>query len=148
MLGQRHRGEYSYGRRVFIFHLAITPEMTFASNVVDSFWNHVQLLGCALPPDQRSTLLPRRSGPIRRKRRFRCQCLVNSQVSRPSSFRQTLRDIILLRLLDDGLQNELLTPYCSFTDHTLPVTDIICGIGSFPSCRVLTTSVDHTVKVS
>ncbi len=51
------------------------------------------------------------------------------------------------RLLDDALQNEHSTPYCNFTDHTLPVTDIVCGIGSFPSCRILTASIDHTVKV-
>ncbi|KAI0352337.1 WD40 repeat-like protein [Trametes cingulata] len=51
------------------------------------------------------------------------------------------------RLLDESLQNELPTPYCNLTDHTLPVTDIVCGVGSFPSCRVLTASVDHTVKV-
>ncbi|PCH44265.1 WD40 repeat-like protein [Wolfiporia cocos MD-104 SS10] len=51
------------------------------------------------------------------------------------------------RLLDDDLQNELPTPYCTFSDHTLPVTDIVCGIGSFPSSRVLTAAVDHTVKL-
>lgn len=51
------------------------------------------------------------------------------------------------RLLDETLQNELPTPYCSFTDHTLPVTDVVCGVGAFPSCRILTASVDHTVKV-
>nr|VWO94653.1 Chaperone protein dnaJ 2 [Ganoderma boninense] len=51
------------------------------------------------------------------------------------------------RLLDDSLQNELPTPYCNFTDHTLPVTDIACGVGFFPSCRILTASVDHTVKL-
>ena len=33
------------------------------------------------------------------------------------------------------------------SDHTLPVTDIICGIGIFPDCRVLTSSIDHSVKV-
>ncbi|KAJ8494375.1 hypothetical protein ONZ51_g2400 [Trametes cubensis] len=44
------------------------------------------------------------------------------------------------RLVDETLQNELPTPYCSFTDHTLPVTDIVCGVGPFPSCRILTAS--------
>ncbi|RDX54287.1 WD40 repeat-like protein [Lentinus brumalis] len=53
----------------------------------------------------------------------------------------------IARLLDDALQNEHSTPYCNFTDHTLPVTDIVCGIGSFPSCRILTASIDHTVKL-
>ncbi len=51
------------------------------------------------------------------------------------------------RLLDDSMQNDLPTPYCNFSDHTLPVTDIVCGVGVFPSCRILTSSVDHTVKV-
>lgn len=55
--------------------------------------------------------------------------------------------MVWYRLLDDSLQTELPTPYCNFTDHTLPVTDIACGVGSFPSCRILTASVDHTVKV-
>ncbi|KAL4245549.1 Pre-rRNA-processing protein IPI3 [Abortiporus biennis] len=53
----------------------------------------------------------------------------------------------LSRLLDNGTQNELPMPFCSFTDHTLPVTDILCGIGLFPSCRTLTSSADHTVKL-
>ena len=53
----------------------------------------------------------------------------------------------LCRLIDDEGQNELPTPYCIFSDHTLPVTDIICGMGLFPTCRVLTSSVDHSVKV-
>ncbi|GBE86365.1 Pre-rRNA-processing protein [Sparassis crispa] len=51
------------------------------------------------------------------------------------------------RLLDEDLQNELPTPYCSLTDHTLPVTDVVCGVGLFPSCRVLTASADHSVKL-
>ncbi|KAI9064113.1 WD40 repeat-like protein [Trametes sanguinea] len=54
---------------------------------------------------------------------------------------------LIARLVDETLQNELPTPYCSFTDHTLPVTDILCGVGPFPSCRILTASVDHTVKL-
>ncbi|KAF8627829.1 hypothetical protein AX15_004248 [Amanita polypyramis BW_CC] len=51
------------------------------------------------------------------------------------------------RLLDDDVQNELPLPYCSLSDHTLPVTDIVCGVGKFPSCRVLTSSMDHSVKM-
>ncbi|KAL4062481.1 WD40-repeat-containing domain protein [Scleroderma citrinum] len=35
----------------------------------------------------------------------------------------------------------------TLSDHTLPVTDIVCGIGPFPKCRVLTASLDHTVKL-
>lgn len=52
------------------------------------------------------------------------------------------------RLLDDELQNDLPSPYTTLSDHTLPITDIACGVGPFPSCRVLTSSVDHSVKVN
>ncbi|KDR80579.1 hypothetical protein GALMADRAFT_240898 [Galerina marginata CBS 339.88] len=51
------------------------------------------------------------------------------------------------RLLDEDSQNEHIVPYCTLSDHTLPVTDIVCGIGLFPDCRVLTSSVDHSVKL-
>ncbi|KAI0073256.1 WD40 repeat-like protein [Panus rudis PR-1116 ss-1] len=51
------------------------------------------------------------------------------------------------RLLDDSLQHEPPTPFLTLTDHTLPVTDIACGIGLFPTCRILTASVDHSVKL-
>lgn len=39
-------------------------------------------------------------------------------------------------------------PYCLLSDHTLPVTDILCGVGLFPECRILTSSLDHSVKVN
>ncbi|KLO17981.1 pre-rRNA-processing protein IPI3 [Schizopora paradoxa] len=51
------------------------------------------------------------------------------------------------RLLSNGMQGELPTPYCSLSDHTLPITDVACGVGVFPSCRVLSTSLDHSVKL-
>ncbi|KAJ6496765.1 WD40 repeat-like protein [Mycena vulgaris] len=51
------------------------------------------------------------------------------------------------RLLDDDMHNELPLPYCVLSDHTLPVTDIACGIGPFPNCRVLSSAVDHSVKL-
>lgn len=51
------------------------------------------------------------------------------------------------RLVDDDMHNELPTPYFQISDHTLAVTDVVCGVGHFPSCRVLTSSVDHSVKV-
>jgi hypothetical protein len=54
----------------------------------------------------------------------------------------------LIRLLDDERQNDIPTADGVFTDHTLPVTDIVCGVGVFPKCRVLSSSIDHTVKVS
>ncbi|KAI0057462.1 WD40 repeat-like protein [Artomyces pyxidatus] len=51
------------------------------------------------------------------------------------------------RLLDDETQNDVPEAYANLSDHTLPITDIICGVGPFPSCRVLTASVDHSVKL-
>ncbi|KAI0821545.1 WD40-repeat-containing domain protein [Irpex lacteus] len=52
----------------------------------------------------------------------------------------------VVRLVDDTTQNELPTPYYSLSDHTLPVTDIAVGVGRFPKCRILTSSLDHSVK--
>jgi hypothetical protein len=51
------------------------------------------------------------------------------------------------RLLDDSVRNEIPEAYADLSDHTLPITDIACGFGPFPSCRVLTASTDHSVKV-
>ncbi|KAF7317909.1 WD40 repeat-like protein [Mycena kentingensis (nom. inval.)] len=51
------------------------------------------------------------------------------------------------RLLDDDTQNEATAPYCVLSDHTLPVTDIVCGVGVFPRCRILSASIDHSVKL-
>ncbi|OCB86366.1 pre-rRNA-processing protein IPI3 [Sanghuangporus baumii] len=50
-------------------------------------------------------------------------------------------------LLANELQHETPTPYWSLSDHTLPITDINCGIGPFPCCRILTASIDHSVKL-
>ncbi|KAJ4478255.1 WD40-repeat-containing domain protein [Lentinula aciculospora] len=50
-------------------------------------------------------------------------------------------------LLDEESQNTLSLPYFTLNDHTLPVTDILCGMGTFPECRMLTSSVDHSVKL-
>ncbi|KAI9438891.1 WD40-repeat-containing domain protein [Lactarius psammicola] len=53
----------------------------------------------------------------------------------------------VFRLLDDGVQNENPEAYANLSDHTLPITDIACGFGPFPSCRVLSASTDHSVKI-
>jgi hypothetical protein len=53
-----------------------------------------------------------------------------------------------LRLLDNSVQNEIPAPYYTLSDHTLPVTDIVCGVGVFPHCRVLTASLDNSCKAS
>lgn len=54
---------------------------------------------------------------------------------------------MVARLLDEDLQSELPTPFCSFTDHTLPVKDLYVGIGAFQYGRIFTSSLDQTVKV-
>ncbi|KAG9312910.1 WD40-repeat-containing domain protein [Chiua virens] len=51
------------------------------------------------------------------------------------------------KLVDDDLQNDHPVAQFTLADHTLPVTDIACGLGSFPMCRILTGSFDHTVKL-
>ncbi|KAI5121624.1 hypothetical protein M0805_001154 [Coniferiporia weirii] len=50
-------------------------------------------------------------------------------------------------LLADENQHETPAPYCTLSDHTLAITDLVCGTGAFPSCRILTSSVDHSVKL-
>lgn len=40
------------------------------------------------------------------------------------------------------------TAYATLTDHTLPITSIAVGLGTFPHCRLLTASLDATCKVS
>ncbi|GAA5973581.1 hypothetical protein JCM11641_007133 [Rhodosporidiobolus odoratus] len=39
------------------------------------------------------------------------------------------------------------TPFATLSDHTLPITDICVGVGAFPSCRIVTASMDSTVKI-
>ncbi|KXN86545.1 Pre-rRNA-processing protein IPI3 [Leucoagaricus sp. SymC.cos] len=54
---------------------------------------------------------------------------------------------LLSRLLDNEGQNDLPVPHCTLSDHTLPITDIQCGVGASLTCRILTASVDHSVKL-
>jgi hypothetical protein len=56
-------------------------------------------------------------------------------------------DHTVCSLVDNQLQYELPTSYCSLSDHTLPVLDVVCGSGLFPDCRIVTCSQDHSVKV-
>ncbi|KAF9435445.1 Pre-rRNA-processing protein ipi3 [Entomortierella beljakovae] len=53
---------------------------------------------------------------------------------------------MLNSLLDDS-QTESPAPHYSWTDHTLPITDIQCGVGRFHGSRVITSSLDHTCKL-
>ncbi len=54
---------------------------------------------------------------------------------------------VFVRVLDNEVQNELPLPHRTLSDHTLPITDIQCGVGALLTCRILTASVDHSVKV-
>ncbi|KAF9167972.1 Pre-rRNA-processing protein ipi3 [Actinomortierella ambigua] len=53
---------------------------------------------------------------------------------------------MLSDLLDESSSEEP-APHYSWTDHTLSITDIQCGIGNFHGTRVLTSSLDHTCKL-
>lgn len=55
---------------------------------------------------------------------------------------------LLTKLLDE--QEDITvapSPHYSWSDHSLPVTDIVCGTGTYGSARIWTSSLDHTVKV-
>lgn len=52
------------------------------------------------------------------------------------------------RLVDNELQTDIPPAYYSMTDHTLSVTDVSIGMGAFPTCRVLSSSADCSVKVN
>ncbi|GAA6054791.1 hypothetical protein JCM3770_007436 [Rhodotorula araucariae] len=38
-------------------------------------------------------------------------------------------------------------PFATLSDHTLAITDVRVGLGTFPHCRVMTASMDSTVKI-
>ncbi|KAH8832482.1 WD40-repeat-containing domain protein [Flagelloscypha sp. PMI_526] len=50
-------------------------------------------------------------------------------------------------LIDVEEQNTLPIPLSTLSDHTLPITDIVCGLGLYPNCRLLTSSIDCSVKL-
>ncbi|RUS26831.1 WD40-repeat-containing domain protein [Jimgerdemannia flammicorona] len=56
-------------------------------------------------------------------------------------------NVWLLSNLLDNSSDDAPTPYYSWSDHTLPISDIVCGVGSFRTARVLTGSLDHTCKI-
>ncbi|CAG8546894.1 4348_t:CDS:2 [Funneliformis mosseae] len=53
---------------------------------------------------------------------------------------------LLSSLLDDSV-DESPSPYYTWSEHSLPITDIWCGIGSFNTARIVTSSLDHTCKL-
>lgn len=55
----------------------------------------------------------------------------------------------LSRLVDNTAQLDgaAPAPYCTFNDHTLAVSDLYCGVGSFPSLRLFSSSLDGSVKL-
>ena len=50
-------------------------------------------------------------------------------------------------LLDNVISLEIPTAYYTLSDHSLPITDVVCGVGPFPRCRMLTSSADNSCKV-
>ncbi|RUS19539.1 WD40-repeat-containing domain protein [Endogone sp. FLAS-F59071] len=56
-------------------------------------------------------------------------------------------NVWLLSSLLDDTATDAPTPHYSWPDHTLPITDIMCGLGSFRAARILTSSLDHTCKL-
>ncbi|KAF8317122.1 WD40 repeat-like protein [Clavulina sp. PMI_390] len=50
-------------------------------------------------------------------------------------------------LLDSSLSSDIPNAFYTLTDHTLPITDIVCGVGTFPRCRILTSSLDNSCKI-
>jgi pre-rRNA-processing protein IPI3 len=53
----------------------------------------------------------------------------------------------LLDLVDFNLRSEEILPVQSWNEHTLAITEIICGSGTAMNARVYTSSLDHTIKV-
>ncbi|EJD43766.1 WD40 repeat-like protein [Auricularia subglabra TFB-10046 SS5] len=53
----------------------------------------------------------------------------------------------LSRLLDNTTQNDPPAPYATFADHTLAISDLICGVGAFPAYRLFSSSLDGSVKM-
>ncbi|CAI2188389.1 2786_t:CDS:2, partial [Funneliformis geosporum] len=53
---------------------------------------------------------------------------------------------LLPSILDDSV-DESPSPYYTWSEHSLPITDIWCGIGSFNTARIVTSSLDHTCKL-
>ncbi|CAG8645129.1 15547_t:CDS:2 [Funneliformis caledonium] len=53
---------------------------------------------------------------------------------------------LLSSLLDDSV-DESPSPFYTWSEHSLPITDIWCGIGSFNTARIVTSSLDHTCKL-
>ncbi|KAG8878044.1 Pre-rRNA-processing protein ipi3 [Tulasnella sp. 331] len=46
---------------------------------------------------------------------------------------------VMAHLLDNDKQHEMPTPYCSLADHTLPITDIACGLWDMGTRTLLIT---------
>jgi len=53
----------------------------------------------------------------------------------------------VLDLVDFNMRSEEIMPVQSWNEHTLAITEIICGAGTAMTARVYTASLDQTVKV-
>ncbi|KAK9760933.1 Pre-rRNA-processing protein ipi3 [Basidiobolus ranarum] len=56
-------------------------------------------------------------------------------------------NVWLLHKLVDEANTESVSPLYSWSDHSLPITDILCGSGGLKFARVVTSSLDHTCKI-
>lgn len=52
---------------------------------------------------------------------------------------------LIASLLD--ADNDSPEPLATWSEHTLPISDVVIGLGSYASCRVFTASLDSTVKI-
>ena len=117
---------------------------------VDSLRNHVCSMGCALPTSHRAPVHSGRQSAFIWQWRLGGECVGGRKASHIRVYYLAghwYETTGWSRLVDDDLQNELPAPYCTLGDHTLPIRDIAVGVGAFPKCRVLTASLDHSVKV-
>lgn len=61
--------------------------------------------------------------------------------------RSKLNLCIFYRLVDYEQENQAPIPILTLGDHTLPITDIYVGVGIFSSARILSSSLDNSVKL-
>jgi len=59
--------------------------------------------------------------------------------------------IVKVWLLNDLINNQptrnTISPYYTWTEHTLPITDLVCGLGLMNYSRVVTVSLDRSCKI-
>ncbi len=143
-----HRAGYTYGRSVHLFlsENVFIPKfhlVQIASGIMYNSWDaHYRKVSVVcFTPDGEALLSGSEDSGINVWSVFRF-----GGVPRVLTLASPDAHLVSDRLLDDGIQNENPEAYANLSDHTLPITDLACGIGPFPSCRVLSASTDHSVK--